>query len=209
MCHDNTARTQTSYGTHFQTGSDARIRRSRCLFQLLLGTSADGLFGPTTEGKVKEFQRNNGIPESGEVDKVTGNKLKLPYWTAEESRNDLQTPIRDPDQFSAGHEFVLKSEIDPTPPRGGGHFCHEPDRFISGVLNKRTVRALRPNNPGALNISNWQKSMPGYVGKTIDDGSGNETTIYVTPEKGVIAWHELIVVLYSQKPGDIRGSLSA
>ena len=46
--------------------------------------------------------------------------------------------------------------------------------------------------------------MPGYTGQTLDDGHGNRTTIYETPEKGVVAWHELVVVLYSHKPGYIQ-----
>ena len=57
-------------------------------------------------------------------------------------------------------------------------------------------RSIRTNNPGALNISNWQKTFPGYAGKTPPDGAGNVTTIYVTPEHGVAAWYHLLTDRY-------------
>lgn len=57
-------------------------------------------------------------------------------------------------------------------------------------------RAIRTNNPGALNISRWQRSRPGYVGQTEPDSSGNKTTIYQTPEHGISAWYFLIYELY-------------
>ena len=178
---------------------DARV----AFIQLLLGftgTGADGLFGLNTEARVKQFQRDCQIPDDGRVDERTGRALKLPYWDTQISRNDLESPFRDPNTFpEEDHAFLFKSEIET-----GGHFSSQPEQFLSGTLNKRTVRALRTNNPGALNISNWQKLMPGYVGRTHDDGSGNRTTIYLTPEKGVEAWHELIVVLYGHKPDYIQ-----
>lgn len=183
---------------HPQPTYDARV----AFIQLLLGfsgNSADGLFGPGTETRVKQFQQNEGLPQDGRVDETTGRRLQLPYWDAPIARNDLDAPFRDSAKFPQGHQFVFEPEIGM-----GGHFCSKPERFIPGTLNKWSARALRTNNPGALNISSWQKSMPGYVGKTLDDGSGNSTTIYETPEKGVIAWHELIVVLYSQKQGYIQ-----
>lgn len=57
-------------------------------------------------------------------------------------------------------------------------------------------RAIRTNNPGALNITNWQKKRPGYVGYTEPDTSGNMTTIYKTPEHGISAWYHLISEIY-------------
>jgi D-alanyl-D-alanine carboxypeptidase len=57
-------------------------------------------------------------------------------------------------------------------------------------------RSIRTNNPGALNISAWQRSFPGFVGETQPDGAGNRTTIYVTPEHGIAAWYHLLTNRY-------------
>jgi hypothetical protein len=53
-------------------------------------------------------------------------------------------------------------------------------------------RAIRTNNPGALNISTWQRSRPGFVGQTPADAAGNITAIYQTPEQGIAAWYFLL-----------------
>jgi D-alanyl-D-alanine carboxypeptidase len=76
----------------------------------------------------------------------------------------------------------------------GGFYSSEPDK-----LNVK--RAVRTNNPGALNISKWQKSRPGYVGATAPDKSKdkNRTTIYRTPEHGVAAWYFLLSDVYRFK----------
>jgi hypothetical protein len=69
-----------------------------------------------------------------------------------------------------------------------GYFSSDPD-------NLSLPRAIRCNNAGALNISKWQTSRPGYVGYTGSDGSpgANHTTIYRTPEHGVAAWFRLLI----------------
>jgi D-alanyl-D-alanine carboxypeptidase len=162
--------------------------------QAVLGLSSsdiDGKFGPTTELKVKSFQSSNEIPPDGRVDERTGRTLRLPYWDAQIVR-ELDPPFRDPDKFPAGHQFAFRSSHE------GGHFAHDPKQFISG--DPRTKRAVRTNNPGALNISAWQKAMPGYVGRTQADNSAsaNKTTIYLAPEDGVQAWYTLIVHRYEQ-----------
>lgn len=54
------------------------------------------------------------------------------------------------------------------------------------------ARAIRTNNPGALNISAWQRSRPGFVGQTPADAAGNITAIYQTPEQGIAAWYFLL-----------------
>jgi hypothetical protein len=47
-------------------------------------------------------------------------------------------------------------------------------------------RAIRTNNPGALNMSAaWQRMRPGFVGQIPADAAGNVTTIYQTPEQGI------------------------
>jgi len=54
------------------------------------------------------------------------------------------------------------------------------------------ARAIRTNNPGALNVSTWQRSRPGFVGQTSADAAGNITAIYQTPEQGIAAWYFLL-----------------
>src|SRR5262245_36314167 len=54
------------------------------------------------------------------------------------------------------------------------------------------ARAIRTNNPGALNVSSWQRSRPGFVGQTSADAAGNITAIYQTPEQGIAAWYFLL-----------------
>jgi len=67
----------------------------------------------------------------------------------------------------------------------GGFFSSDPD-------DMRVLRSVRTNNPGALNISDWQRHRIGFVGVTKDDGKGNVTSIYAAPEYGVAAWYFLL-----------------
>ena len=86
-----------------------------------------------------------------------------------------------------------------------------PKGFYSDNPNDHSVpRAIRTNNPGALNISSWQKTRPGFVGVTEPDQSGNRTTIYRTPEHGVAAWFHLLGVIYGlgSKPNFRIGELA-
>jgi D-alanyl-D-alanine carboxypeptidase len=57
-------------------------------------------------------------------------------------------------------------------------------------------RAIRTNNPGALNVSTWQRTRPGFVGQTPADAAGNFTAIYRTPEQGIAAWYFLLFDRY-------------
>jgi hypothetical protein len=60
-------------------------------------------------------------------------------------------------------------------------------------------RSIRTNNPGALNISGWQRQRKGFVAVTPPDAAGNKTTIYRTPEHGVASWYYLISDVYGFK----------
>jgi D-alanyl-D-alanine carboxypeptidase len=71
----------------------------------------------------------------------------------------------------------------------GGWFSAAPD-------DVDVNRAIRTNNPGALNISVWQRKRLGYVGYTSPDSAGNRTTIYQTPEHGIAAWYFLLFDVY-------------
>lgn len=71
------------------------------------------------------------------------------------------------------------------------------DGWFSAAPNDTSVnRAIRTNNPGAMNITSWQKKRRGYAGYTDPDSSGNVTTVYQTPEHGVSAWYHLISDVY-------------
>src|SRR5271166_4611502 len=79
-----------------------------------------------------------------------------------------------------------------------------PGGFFSSNPTELTVkRSIRTNNPGALNISGWQKTFPGFAGETQPDAAGNVTTIYVTPEHGVGAWYHLLAVRYGYGPNGV------
>ena len=67
----------------------------------------------------------------------------------------------------------------------GGFFSSEP-------YNLSVRRSIRTNNPGALNISAWQRLRKGFAGVTQPDKAGNVTSIYVTPEHGIAAWYYLL-----------------
>ena len=73
-----------------------------------------------------------------------------------------------------------------------GFFSSDPDDL-------KVPRAVRTNNPGALNFTSWQKTRPGYVGVSQPDDSPNHniTTIYRTPEHGVAAWYHLVAGVYN------------
>jgi D-alanyl-D-alanine carboxypeptidase len=71
-----------------------------------------------------------------------------------------------------------------------------PGGFFSANPDSDDKRSIRTNNPGALNISPWQRSRPGFVGVTADDGKGNVTSIYCAPEYGVASWYHLLAVIY-------------
>lgn len=70
--------------------------------------------------------------------------------------------------------------------------------FSSDPFDLHVHRSIRTNNPGALNITSWQKLRKGYAGVTQPDNSPdrNKTTIYRTPEHGVAAWFYLLNSLY-------------
>ncbi len=59
-----------------------------------------------------------------------------------------------------------------------------PNGFFSSTPGDTSIkRSIRTNNPGALNISNWQKNFPGYVGVTQPDHP-EMSERSVTPEHG-------------------------
>ncbi|MER9183706.1 peptidoglycan-binding domain-containing protein [Mesorhizobium sp. M0767] len=152
-------------------------------------STIDGLFGPKTTAAVKKFQAANMLDDTGIVDEVTGRMMGMPFWQADVQRT-LDTPFRDQKLFDEDHDFSFRSAV------GIGYFFSSWPDATRDSANCLTARALRTNNPGALNISKWQKKVNGYVGRTLPDNVGNETTIYEKPEDGVAAWGILIRNVY-------------
>ncbi|RWO52561.1 serine hydrolase [Mesorhizobium sp.] len=150
----------------------------------------DGLFGSQTVSAVKSFQANSGMPVDGMVGIETGKAMGLPFWDASHTRK-LTPPFRDSAKYPDDIEFRFRSLIGI-----GNFFSSVPDARYSSS-DTLTRRALRTNNPGAINISRWQRdSMKGYVGCTLPDRYGNQTAVYETPEFGVAAWGFLLRKIY-------------
>jgi hypothetical protein len=102
---------------------------------------------------------------------------------------DPRAPVRDPGAAAGSRSGANFSSLIP-----GGFFSDNPD--AAGV-----PRSVRTNNPAALNLTPWQTSRPGFVGITPDDGKGNRSVIYRTPEHGVASWYYLLRNTYGFEPG--------
>ncbi len=152
--------------------------------------ASDGLFGEMTEKAVINYQMFIGVVVDGIVGRETGTSLGLPFWDADQAGGGGDgggggaAPAP-----AAGGVFNPKYGVTFQSLVPGGTFSADPDDL-------QVKRAVRTNNPGALNISNWQKSFAGYVGVTFADHAGNKTTIYRTPEHGVAAWYNLLANRY-------------
>ena len=171
---------------------DRRVALLQCVLEDkgLFTSAIDGSFGPQTASAVKAFQAAHGITADGVVSAQTGKAMGLPFWDTDIARR-LDEPFRNDTKYPKGTEFDFRSLVGV-----GNFFSGQPDvKYDSS--NTLTRRALRTNNPGAINISNWQKdSMKGYIGCTLPDRYGNKTSIYEAPEYGVAAWGFLIRQIY-------------
>lgn len=143
----------------------------------------DGVFGEWTEKAVVNFQNSRGLIVDGIVGRDTGTALGLTFWGAAPAGAAAPPPSAGAGVANEKYGVTFESLVP------GGFFSSDPD-------DTHVKRSIRTNNPGALNISAWQKKMRGYVGKTFADNAGNETTIYRTPEHGVAAWYHLITNRY-------------
>lgn len=134
-----------------------------------------GRFTPKLAQAVARFQKQENLVVDGMVGRQTSKALELDWHSAAA-----------PSGIYNDKYHVFFDSLVP-----GGFFSHDPDNL--GVR-----RSIRTNNPGALNFSAWQKSLPGYVGITPPDNSPNRnrTTIYRTPEHGVAAWYILLADRY-------------
>jgi len=178
-----------------RTARGGRDRRVALIQQVLTdagfySAAIDGAYGLATARAVEAFQADHGMTVDGVVNGKTGRALGLPFWDAA-IRRCLNPPFRDDARYPEGTSFDFRSLI------GAGYlFSGQPDVAYSSS-DALTRRAIRTNNPGALNISQWQRDgMQGYVGCTSPDRDGNRTTVYEAPEYGVAAWGFLIRKVY-------------
>jgi D-alanyl-D-alanine carboxypeptidase len=185
-----------------QTDSHIPDRRVALLQRVLTdnglySSATDGVFGPETTSAVMSFQTMHGIPADGVVSMETGKALGLPFWDTDVARR-LNPPFRDDTKYPEGTEFNFRSLVGI-----GNFFSSQPDAEYNSS-NTLTRRALRTNNPGALNISKWQiDNMKGYVGSTLPDRYGDSTVAYEAPEYGIGAWGFLLRKIYFSSSKDI------
>lgn len=63
--------------------------------------------------------------------------------------------------------------------------------FSSDPYDRKVPVAIRSNNAGAINASDWIKALPGYIARA-ETTPGNKTAIFSAPEYGVAAWWLLL-----------------
>ena len=193
---DPLARPYSGSGLIFEAADPPVLDRRVSMIQAVLkwkgvySGPVNAKFDAATARAVSDFQGHNGLTKTGKVEDVTGKMLGLPYWD-QAVELQLAPPYRDEGKYPVGFVFRFRALAE------GGFFSAVPHKGHTGG-NPLTLRAVRTNNPGALNISRWQKDMTGYAGKTEGDASQdhNQTTIYTSPEHGVAAWAFLLRVKY-------------
>jgi len=167
------------------------IQKALAAFGLLAVKDATGIFDRLTTHAVGTFQRQRGLVVDGEVGPETGAALGLGrFWGRSDSQRpgplaQSTSPISTPETGIVSGQFNAKYNVTFGTHVQSGFYSHDPD-------DMRVRRSIRTNNPGALNVSNWQTEFRGFVGRTQPDSRGNVTTIYRTPEHGVAAWYHLI-----------------
>lgn len=151
----------------------------------------DGDFGYATLKALRAFQLKEFGNEAVDLiaGPITAERLGVKWPSVSDEERDGAEPLLEPSlAVSPGkHNDKYKTTFSSLYP--GGFFSSDPD-------DTHVKRAIRTNNPGALNITQWQKEFPGFVGQTFADSAGNKTTVYRTPEHGVGAWLHLLTNRY-------------
>ncbi len=160
----------------------------------------DGEFGFATLAALRDFQRRSFGAQGVDLiaGAMTAAKLGISWPTPTSSPGSDGAEPRPGHAHEDGGTYNEKYRVTFNSLYPGGFYSADPDD-----LSVR--RSIRTNNPGALNITAWQKEFRGYVGFTQADHAGNKTTIYRTPEHGVGAWLHLLVARYNYGlDGEIR-----
>ena len=106
-------------------------------------TPVSGHYTEALASTVADFQEAKKLVVDGMVGKQTLKALRLD-WSSKTAPSGVYN-----DRYGVFFDTLTS----------GGFFSHDPDDL--GVK-----RSIRTNNPGALNFSAWQKSLPGYVAVT-------------------------------------------
>lgn len=156
---------------------------------------ADGDFGFATIVALQQFQSQQF--GNGGIDLIVGPATGKALGLAWPRHNQGVPPLLDAVEKFAGPTFPA-----PQPASAGPSFSEAtapnyrsltPGGVFSATPFDLSIkRSIRTNNPGALNITAWQKAFRGYAGVTQSDQAGNRTTIYATPEHGIAAWYFLL-----------------
>lgn len=98
------ANTWRSIVSKLPTTSTTKNRKSRetCALQILLGITADGIFGTKTKAAVKEYQKNNGLKEDGVVGPATWGLMILGENAATDKNQGLNPDAFQPVNYKQG-----------------------------------------------------------------------------------------------------------
>jgi 3D (Asp-Asp-Asp) domain-containing protein len=142
--------------------------------------AADGIFGPITEGAVKEFQRRHGL----EVDGVVGPHTMHAFDQIGRSHNDDHEDEHD-------HHGTAPHAKNDKPPHHKHHKHHNP---ASGSDPVAIARRFLKNPPLVANAPYLLKNLPHY---TAAGGATNDCADFVSSvlmTAGKISFHETRVV---------------
>ena len=161
------------------------------------GSDGDCGFGTITALRLFQTQKFGKTGVDLIVGPSTAQALGLAWPQIGGPVPPLIEPVAEPSGPSAPAPNPVTPGSAPAPAAAPNYRSLTPGGFFSSTPFDLSVkRSIRTNNPGALNISAWQRAFPGYVGQTQPDGAGNRTAIYVTPEHGIAAWFHLLTDRY-------------
>lgn len=147
--------------------------------ETLLRIVPDGIYGPNTTAAVREFQRQNGLPQTGQTDNATWNRVVAAYTAG--SPNVLPAaPVRirwTPNRsIAAGsrntHLFLIQSMLQAL----ARYFVNAPAVRTTGQHDAQSVAAVQwlqklsglPET-GAVDQTTWAYLVGLYV-LTVSDG---------------------------------------
>lgn len=145
------------------------------------GLGRDGIYGTETRDAVKAFQRQQGLPESGETDEITWNTLIRDFKHKEILRapaEPLQIVLQPYQVISRGsknlHVFLIQGMLNAL----GQLYVDIPFLPMTGILDESTAAALQwlqrssgLEETGELDKHTWRNLTHQYR-STVGDGTG-------------------------------------